>query len=108
MALGAENFWQIVTDIQEYSNDIKVQADCNNITFVNDGTVMFKVNNKTVQPGQTFVIPANAMEWNSTQFQIVFSQKQVSGCLAVVIRSVYVRNPSSELYQRLYKENVLR
>jgi len=75
------------TDIQVYTQNDSVIANCNAITFQNTGTTNVKVLGYTIIPGTSLSISGNAGELDITKYDIIFAANV--GDLTV-IRKIFV------------------
>ena len=60
------------TEIQYYTSNQRIIANCNVITFVNTGIITLYVNNFPVTAGNTFSIAGNQDEIDLTEYNIDF------------------------------------
>jgi hypothetical protein len=74
-------------DIGQYQQNINIISDCNNITFINTGTIDVQVNTFTIVAGASLSIGGNAEEIDRTIYTINF-QGATNGNV-VVIRKIF-------------------
>jgi hypothetical protein len=76
------------TEIYQYFNSIRVQADCNAIFFKNtSATVPMYINNVLVAPGNIFTVSGNEGETDITQYYV--DMKGLQGQV-LIIKKIYL------------------
>jgi hypothetical protein len=68
----------------------KVQSDCNDITFINQGTTNVNVADVLLLPNQSLRISGNRGELDTTQYTIVFAKPINTGNYLTILRKLYV------------------
>jgi hypothetical protein len=68
----------------------KVQSDCNDITFINQGTTNVNVADVLLLPNQSLRISGNRGELDTTQYTIVFATPISTGNYLTILRKLYV------------------
>jgi len=68
----------------------KIQSDCNDITFINQGTTNVNVADVLLLPNQSLRISGNRGELDSTQYTIVFATPISTGNYLTILRKLYV------------------
>ena len=80
---------QFETDFYTCVTSQVVQAVCNSITFLNNGTTTAIIENVTLQPNQSLTITGNAGEITNQRFFVNFGNSTEGNSLAV-IRKRYI------------------
>lgn len=73
-------------EISQYSSNIKIDSNCNSISFVNAGTVDCTINQFILPAGASLSIDGNENEIDTTIYNITFA----SVGLIQVIKKMYV------------------
>lgn len=83
--------------LQKYYVEVKIfyttaniGSECNEITFINNGTTPLVVANVPLQPNQSLRISGNRNEIDTTQYQIAFATPVNVGNQLIVIRKMYI------------------
>lgn len=63
---------QYRTDVSFYTTNQRIIANCNAITFINNGTIDLYINNFPLPAGTTFGIAGNSDEIDITEYIIDF------------------------------------
>ena len=74
-------------EIGQYQQNTNIISNCNNITFINTGTISVQVNTFTIVAGASLSIGGNENEIDRTIYNINF-QGATNGNV-VVIRKIY-------------------
>ena len=77
-----------IIDIGQYQQNINIISDCNNITFINTGTINVQIGTFTLVPNASLAIGGNAGEIDKTIYTINF-QGATNGNV-VVIRKIFI------------------
>ena len=68
----------------------KVYSDCNDITFINQGTTNVNVADVLLLPNQSLRISGNRGEIDTTQYIITFTTSINTGNFLTILRKLYV------------------
>jgi len=74
-------------EIQQYQQNYNVISQCNNITFINNGTINVQINQFTLVPNASLSIGGNENEIDSTIYNVSF-QGATNGNL-IVIKKIF-------------------
>lgn len=74
-------------EIQQYQQNYNVIAQCNNITFVNTGTINVQINTFILVPNSSLSIGGNENEIDTTIYNVSF-QGATNGNL-IVIKKIF-------------------
>jgi hypothetical protein len=75
-------------EYQTYNAPSEIRAECNAITFINNGTSNVQINGINLVPGAQLVSLGNEGEFNVTRYRLSFSGAGNEVC--TVIRKIYV------------------
>jgi hypothetical protein len=67
-----------------------VGSDCNEITFINNGTTNLNVADVPLGPNQSLRISGNRGEIDTTQYNVTFATPINTGNQLIVIRKLYI------------------
>jgi hypothetical protein len=76
-----------VTYFLTYSSSQSIPSDCNEITFINYGSSVCKIENVILQQNQSFLIGGHQCEYTDQTFNIVFDNSGSNNL--VVVKKVY-------------------
>jgi hypothetical protein len=74
-------------EIQQYQQNYNVISQCNNITFINNGTINVQINQFTLVPNASLSIGGNENEIDTTIYNVSF-QGATNGNL-IVIKKIF-------------------
>jgi hypothetical protein len=74
-------------EIQQYQQNYNVIAQCNNITFINNGAINVQINQFTLVPNASLSIGGNENEIDITVYNVSF-QGATNGNL-IVIKKIF-------------------
>lgn len=77
---------QYRTEIAQYSETIKIDGNCNAISFINNGTVTVYINKYPLLAGTSLSIDGNAGEIDKTMYNIDFPTVG----LVTVVKKIYL------------------
>ena len=66
-----------------------IESNCNDITFINQGTTNFTIMDVLILPNQSLRITGNAGEIDTTQYTLTFDTLVSTGNLCTVIRKLF-------------------
>jgi hypothetical protein len=82
-------FQKFYIETKVFYQSQNIGSDCNDITFINQGTTNFSINDVLIFPNQSLRITGNAGEIDTTEYSLVFDISINTGNLCTVIRKLY-------------------
>lgn len=77
-------------EVKIYYTTANIGSECNEITFINNGTTPLVIANVPLQPNQSLRISGNRGEIDTTQYQLSFATPVNVGNQLIVIRKMYI------------------
>jgi len=74
-------------EIQQYQQNYNVISQCNNITFINTGSINVQINQFTLVPNSSLAIGGNENEIDTTVYNVSF-QGATNGNL-IIIKKIF-------------------
>jgi len=74
-------------EIQQYQQNYNVVSQCNNITFINTGSINVQINQFTLVPNASLAIGGNENEIDTTIYNVSF-QGATNGNL-IIIKKIF-------------------
>lgn len=79
------------TSIVPITSTISKNADCNTLTFLNQGTQNVVINGQlTLTPGMGYTFEGYPGEMNTTAYDIVFANDGMPGAFMLMIMKIYL------------------
>jgi hypothetical protein len=82
-------FQKFYIETKVFYTSQNIGSDCNDITFINQGTTNFTIMDVLLLPNQSLRITGNAGEIDTTQYILTFDTLISTGNLCTVIRKLY-------------------
>lgn len=82
-------FQKFYIETKVFYTSQNISSDCNDITFINQGTTNFTIQDVILLPNQSLRISGNAGEIDTTQYILTFDTLVSTGNLCTVIRKLY-------------------
>lgn len=82
-------FQKFYVETKVFYTSQNIGSDCNDITFINQGTTNFTINDVLIYPNQSLRISGNAGEIDTTQYILTFDTLISTGNLCTVIRKLF-------------------
>ena len=82
-------FQKFYIETKVFYTSQNISSDCNDITFINQGTTNFTIMDVLLLPNQSLRITGNAGEIDTTQYILTFDTLISTGNLCTVIRKLY-------------------
>lgn len=82
-------FQKFYVETKVFYTSQNIASECNDITFINQGTTNFTIMDVLILPNQSLRITGNAGEIDTTQYKLTFSTLISTGNLCTVIRKMY-------------------
>jgi hypothetical protein len=82
-------FQKFYIETKVFYTSQNIGSDCNDITFINQGTTNFRVMDVLILPNQSLRITGNAGEIDTTQYILTFDTLVSTGNLCTVIRKLF-------------------
>jgi hypothetical protein len=83
-------FQKYYVETKVYYTTANIGSECNEITFINNGTTALVVADVPLQPNQSLRISGNRGEIDTTQYQLAFATPINTGNQLIVIRKLYI------------------
>ena len=82
-------FQKFYIETKVFYTSTNIESDCNDITFINQGTTNFTIMDVLILPNQSLRISGNYGEIDTTQYTLTFDTLISTGNLCTVIRKLY-------------------
>ena len=82
-------FQKFYIETKVFYTSQNISSDCNDITFINQGTTNFTIQDVILLPNQSLRISGNAGEIDTTQYILTFDTLVSTGNLCTVIRKLF-------------------
>lgn len=82
-------FQKFYIETKVFYTSQNIGSDCNDITFINQGTTNFTIMDVLLLPNQSLRISGNAGEIDTTQYILTFDTLISTGNLCTVIRKLF-------------------
>jgi hypothetical protein len=82
-------FQKFYIETKVFYTSQNISSDCNDITFINQGTTNFTIQDVILLPNQSLRISGNAGEIDTTQYILTFDTLISTGNLCTVIRKLF-------------------
>jgi hypothetical protein len=82
-------FQKFYVETKVFYTSQNIESNCNDITFINQGTTNFSIMDVLILPNQSLRITGNAGEIDTTQYQLTFDTLINTGNLCTVIRKFF-------------------
>jgi hypothetical protein len=82
-------FQKFYVETKVFYTSQNIESECNDITFINQGTTNFSIMDVLLLPNQSLRITGNAGEIDTTQYQLTFDTLISTGNLCTVIRKLF-------------------
>lgn len=82
-------FQKFYVETKVFYTSQNIASDCNDITFINQGTTNFTIMDVLILPNQSLRITGNAGEIDTTQYILTFDTLISTGNLCTVIRKLF-------------------
>jgi len=82
-------FQKFYVETKVFYTTQNIESDCNDITFINQGTTNFSIMDVLILPNQSLRITGNAGEIDTTQYTLTFDTLVSTGNLCTVIRKLF-------------------
>jgi hypothetical protein len=82
-------FQKFYIETKVFYTSQNIGSDCNDITFINQGTTNFTIMDVLILPNQSLRITGNAGEIDTTTYILTFDTLISTGNLCTVIRKLY-------------------
>jgi hypothetical protein len=83
-------FQKYYVETKVYYTTANIGSECNEITFINNGTTALVIADVPLQPNQSLRISGNRGEIDTTQYQLAFATPINTGNQLIVIRKLYI------------------
>jgi hypothetical protein len=83
-------FQKYYVETKVFYTTANVGSDCNEITFINNGTTNLNVADVPLGPNQSLRISGNRGEIDTTQYNVTFASPINTGNQLIVIRKLYI------------------
>lgn len=83
-------FQKYYVETKVFYTTANIGSDCNEITFINNGTTALVIADVPLQPNQSLRISGNRGEIDTTQYQLAFATPINTGNQLIVIRKLYI------------------
>jgi hypothetical protein len=83
-------FQKYYVETKVFYTTANIGSDCNEITFINNGTTALVIADVPLQPNQSLRISGNRGEIDTTQYQLTFATPINTGNQLIVIRKLYI------------------
>jgi len=85
-----QTFQKYYVETKVFYTTANIGSDCNEITFINNGTTALVIAEVPLQPNQSLRISGNRGEIDTTQYQLAFATPINTGNQLIVIRKLYI------------------
>jgi hypothetical protein len=82
-------FQKFYIETKVFYTSTNIESDCNDITFINQGTTNFTIMDVLILPNQSLRITGNNGEIDTTQYTLTFDTLISTGNLCTVIRKLF-------------------
>jgi hypothetical protein len=82
-------FQKFYIETKVFYTSTNIESDCNDITFINQGTTNFTIMDVLILPNQSLRITGNNNEIDTTQYTLTFDTLISTGNLCTVIRKLF-------------------
>jgi len=82
-------FQKFYIETKVFYTSTNIESDCNDITFINQGTTNFTLMDVLILPNQSLRITGNNGEIDTTQYTLTFDTLISTGNFCTVIRKLY-------------------
>jgi len=82
-------FQKFYIETKVFYTSTNIESDCNDITFINQGTTNFTIMDVLILPNQSLRITGNNNEIDTTQYTLTFDTLINTGNLCTVIRKLF-------------------
>jgi len=83
-------FQKYYVETKVFYTTANIGSECNEITFINNGTTALVIADVPLQPNQSLRISGNRGEIDTTQYQLTFATPINTGNQLIVIRKLYI------------------
>jgi hypothetical protein len=83
-------FQKYYVETKVFYTTANIGSDCNEITFINNGTTNLNVADVPLGPNQSLRISGNRGEIDTTQYTLTFATPVNTGNQLIVIRKLYI------------------
>jgi hypothetical protein len=83
-------FQKYYVETKVFYTTANIGSECNEITFINNGTTALVIADVPLQPNQSLRISGNRGEIDTTQYQLAFATPINTGNQLIVIRKLYI------------------
>jgi hypothetical protein len=83
------SFQKFYIETKVFYTSQNIESDCNDITFINQGTTNFTIMDVLLLPNQSLRITGNAGEIDTTTYILTFDTLISTGNLCTVIRKLF-------------------
>jgi len=82
-------FQKFYVETKVFYSSQNIESNCNDITFINQGTTNFTIMDVLILPNQSLRITGNAGEIDTTTYLLTFDTLVSTGNLCTVIRKLF-------------------